>query len=311
MSALLEIFEDPVWQMSLGERAAVEGVLAQLKPALAIEIGTAEGAALRRIAAHAREVHSFDLAPPSVEQPANVVLHTGDSHELLPAFLAELAEQGRSVEFVIVDGDHTPEGVRRDIEDLLDSPTLRRTVILIHDTANERVRAGLDAVHFAAWPKVTSVDLDWVPGRMFDEPGVRNELWYGLGAVLIDDSELPHASGPVYEQRYHPSAPLLADARALAVAWEREEVAGSRLEPLEQLRRRAQHLSHELFLSRDRERDLELQLGRALEALHAAEVRRERADRTLEDVLDSASWKITKPLRAAKGRAGARRQGDR
>ena len=50
----IEIFEDQVWQMSRGERAAVEGVLAALEPALAIEIGSAEGASLRRIAPHAR-----------------------------------------------------------------------------------------------------------------------------------------------------------------------------------------------------------------------------------------------------------------
>ena len=53
--------------------------------------------------------------------PDNVTLHTGDSHELLPPFLAELAEQGRNVDFVIVDGDHSSEGVRRDLEDLLNS----------------------------------------------------------------------------------------------------------------------------------------------------------------------------------------------
>ena len=48
---VLEIFEDPVWQMSRGERAAVEGVLASLRPDMAIEIGSMEGACLRRIAA--------------------------------------------------------------------------------------------------------------------------------------------------------------------------------------------------------------------------------------------------------------------
>ena len=70
--------------MSLGERAAVEGVLVQLKPSLAIEIGSMEGACLRHIAAHAQEAHSFDLRPPTLELPGNVTLHTGDSHELLP-----------------------------------------------------------------------------------------------------------------------------------------------------------------------------------------------------------------------------------
>ena len=150
----MEIFEDAVWQMSLGERAAVEGVLSQLRPVVAIEIGSAQGAGLRRIAAHAGEAHSFDLHPPTQPVPGNVTLHTGDSHELLPQFLAEIAEQGRNVDFVIVDGDHSPEGVRQDIEDLLDSRALADTIILIHDVANERVRQGVDGVHFRAWPKV-------------------------------------------------------------------------------------------------------------------------------------------------------------
>src|SRR5438067_2063584 len=99
----LALVEDRVWQMSPGERAAVEGILGELRPALAIEIGTAEGAGLRRIAAHAGEVHSFDLEQPSLEPPANAVLHTGDSHHLLPAFLAELAAAGRNVDFALVD----------------------------------------------------------------------------------------------------------------------------------------------------------------------------------------------------------------
>ena len=77
------IFADTIWQMSLGERAAIEGVLAELKPRVAIEIGSMEGACLRRIAAHAEEVHSLDLQPPTLEVPANVTLHTGSSHELL------------------------------------------------------------------------------------------------------------------------------------------------------------------------------------------------------------------------------------
>ena len=183
---LPELLENEVWQMSHGERAAVEGVLAALKPSLAIEIGSAEGASLRRVAAYAVEVHSFDLDEPTLPQPGNVVLHTGDSHELLPLFLAELAEAERNVDFALVDGDHAAEGVRRDIEDLLDSPAVHRTAILIHDTANEQVRGGIEAVRFAAWPKVAHVELDWVPGQLLAEPALRNELWFGLGLVVVD-----------------------------------------------------------------------------------------------------------------------------
>src|SRR5690348_6240653 len=57
----LPLTHDAGWQMSFGERAALEGVLAQLRPRLAVEIGTAEGGSLERIAAYSEEVHSIDL----------------------------------------------------------------------------------------------------------------------------------------------------------------------------------------------------------------------------------------------------------
>ena len=60
-------------------------------------------------------------------------------------------------------------------------------------------------MRFAAWPKVAHVELDWVPGRLFAEPALRNELWYGLGLVLVDAARLAYVDGPVYEQRYHPT----------------------------------------------------------------------------------------------------------
>jgi hypothetical protein len=217
----VEIFEDHIWQMSLGERAAVEGMLTQLRPALAIEIGSAEGACLGRIAGHAEEVHTFDVVPPSLPVPPNVTLHTGDSHALLPRVLAVFAAQSRNVDFVIVDGDHSPEGVRQDIEDLLDSTAVAGSIILIHDTANERVRQGVEAVRFAAWPKVAHVELDWIPGQLFAESELRNELWYGLGLVIVDATRLAYLNGSVYEQRYHPAGALLARARDLVLARER------------------------------------------------------------------------------------------
>lgn len=134
--------------MALGERAALEGVLVQLKPDLAVEIGTAEGGSLERIAAHSVEVHSLDFEPrldPAAFRSScfpNVNFHRGDQHETLPRLLAEFAEQGRNVDFLLVDGDHSREGARRDVEDMLASPVIARTVILFQDCSNEGVRKG-------------------------------------------------------------------------------------------------------------------------------------------------------------------------
>jgi len=323
----VEIFEGHIWQMSLGERAAVEGVLTQVRPALAIEIGSAEGACLGRIAAHSQEVHSFDLVPPSLPVPPNVTLHTGNSHELLPRVLDGFAEQSRNVDFVMVDGDHSPEGVRRDIEDLLDSTAVARSIVLIHDTANERVRQGIEAVRFAAWPKVAHVELDWIPGQLFAEPELRNELWYGFGLVIVDTTRLAYLDGSVYQERYHPAAALLARARDLVLARERVPPSAGTLEDGgADMRERVAELEAELggqIAARERVAELEAELGlarhriaaleadavparrRAAEAeeeLAAAAHRIAGAERAVADITGSASWKMTEPLRTVKRR---------
>ena len=206
-------------QMSLGERAALEGVLCALRPELAIEIGTAEGGSLRRIAAHSAEVHSFDLVDPGPETAAieHVTFHAGDSHELLPAFLAELARDERNVDFVLVDGDHSAPGVRRDVEDLLDSPAIGRTVILLHDTANEEVRRGIDAVDLDRYPKVTQADFDFVAGYVFREASLRDEIWGGVGVILVDEGNPRSPDLPARQQRMVETATLLREARDVRV----------------------------------------------------------------------------------------------
>jgi predicted O-methyltransferase YrrM len=174
------------WQMAPGERAAVEGLLAQIRPALAIEIGTAQGGSLRRIAEYSDEVHAFDLAP-EVDSSAfpNVTFHVGDSHELLPQVLADLADQGRNVDFALVDGDHRPAGARQDLETLLGSPALRQSTIVMHDTMNEGVRAAFERIDWAARGNVSYVDLAFV---QLDQTRILlGERWGGLGLVLIDE----------------------------------------------------------------------------------------------------------------------------
>jgi hypothetical protein len=275
----VEIFGDSVWQMTLGERAAMEGVLAQRKPRRAIGIGTAEGGSLRRIAAHAEEVHSFDLVAPRapVEEMPNVTLHTGDSHQLLPEALERFAEEGRDVDFVLVAGDHSADGVRRDLDDLLSSPAVADTVILIHDVTNEEVRAGVDAVRYAAYPKVAHVNLDFVPGYMLREQERRHELRGGLGLVMVDATRIAYfPSVPVVEERYYEAGHLYPKVRDMVVASERGEPAS----PAEAREQRT--LTEELTAVREE---------------------RERY-RTLSDtVTSSLSWKITAPLRAAMHKA--------
>jgi hypothetical protein len=213
---LPDILDDTLWQMSPGERAAIKGILAELAPALAIEIGTGQGGSLRRIAAASQAVHAFDDSRPSGELVAalpNVTFHTGDSHELLPRLLAALTERRANVDFALVDGDHSALGVKRDVEDLLASPAVGRTLIVLHDTANPQVREGLEAVEYRAYSKLTWVDLDWIPGFIFREGSARGQAWGGLG-VIVADAARPGRDGAAVRAGYaFPAADVLAAYR--------------------------------------------------------------------------------------------------
>lgn len=266
----IALFADQVWQMTLGERSAIHGVLSAVMPALAIEIGTAEGACLRWIAMHAGEVHSFDLVKPAIgDLGDHVHLHTGDSHVLLPRMLERFAAEGRNVDFVLVDGDHSPEGVRLDIEMLLGSPAIANTVIVTHDVGNERVRAGLDAVAYGAHPKVEHVDLDFVPGYLGRDlfPG---ELWGGLGLIVVAADRLAYGADAAVLTDHHHGGELLATAR---------DVIGGRAVD-DPLRQRVAELT--------------------------AEVEHHRS--LVNDLMSSASWRAGAPLRVAKRALGMLRR---
>lgn len=295
----LDIFADSPWQFSFGERAALQGVLGELRPKLSIELGTAEGGSLDRIALHSGEVHSFDLVSPrlSVSEATHVTVHTGDSHELLPRELERFAGDGRNVDFVLVDGDHSSDGVRQDIEDLLNAPAVANTVILIHDTINPTVRAGLDAVHYGAWPKVAHVDLDFVPGHMFREERLRHELWGGLGLVVVNSSRLAYDAAPVIQDRYYPAAQLFAGVRDLMVIQESESESESGPQEVERV---ASDTMDEKLEKHIVELEAEILRITSVSVHH---------ETLWHDMMHSVSWKVTSPLRGLAAQARTRLRG--
>jgi len=221
------------WVMAPSERAALEGLLVLLRPSLSIEVGTGACGSLESISTHSATVHTFDLrryedvAP---ERFANVTFHIGDSHELLPALLRQLAEAGTNVDFALVDGDHTAAGVLRDVEDLLSSPSVEESVIVLHDTLNERVRTGLEAIDYGKFDKVSFVDLDFLPGCVFREGPWKGEAWCGLGLI---------ATGQALEDRRWPAKYAMPEITARfrdppASASSPEAFGLARAAPLEQ-----------------------------------------------------------------------------
>jgi hypothetical protein len=189
------------WQMQQGERFALDGLLAALRPRLAVEVGTFEGGSLRRIAAYAEHVHAFDVDPKVAEladELDNVSFHIGDSAEQLPRVLADLASQGRHVDFALVDGAHTRAAVRADGAALLAADACRQTVIVFHDSANSDVRAGLEDLELPEHPKVALALLDCVPGYLVQahtEAELVGQAFNGLALIVLDADRDPYARG--------------------------------------------------------------------------------------------------------------------
>jgi hypothetical protein len=210
-NALVPIFADPANQMSFGERAALVGLLEQIEPRLSLEIGTYEGGSLRWIAEHSDHVDTFDLDDLVYDRTGllNVSFHQGDSKVTVPRVLAWYTEQGIAVDFVLIDGDHSSEGVRTDLEHVLDSPACARTVIAVHDAGNEEARHGIQLVEAAAHPRVVYVEPDFVPGYEFADGDVRGQRWGGLALIITGDRNTDGYGEHPLQTRYVPTFELM------------------------------------------------------------------------------------------------------
>jgi hypothetical protein len=271
----LSLLEDETSQMSFGERAALVGVLSRLRPKVAVEVGTYEGGSLRFLAEFAEFVHTIDLFElvPELEAYRNVDFRKGDSAVLLPALLSELAAGGTDVDFALIDGDHSTEGVCRDLRAMLDSPATARTVILVHDTMNPEVRAGIDRARLAEHPRVVYYELDFVPGYEFAGGHFDGQVWGGLGLIVNGDRSISGYGDAPGQSRYTEPFRRFHEGRSLKIE-------------LDAVRRGAEALGVELSDARTR-----LERSRAL----------------LTAIEGSLSWRLTAPLRAAKRALAGRR----
>jgi Methyltransferase domain len=175
-------------EMSAGEQAALEGILSMISPRISVEIGTYTGGSLKRISQHSDHVHTFDLASHVTEHLPNVDYHLGDSATSVSQVLTDLEREGLSVDFVLIDGDHSRTGVYRDARNILDSKTTRDAVLLFHDIANEAVRSAVrEAIRGR---QLAYVDLSFtVPARVSSLLG---EAWGGFGLVVVGGPLWPH-----------------------------------------------------------------------------------------------------------------------
>ncbi len=178
------------WQMMPSERIALTGVLARMRPKVSLEVGVYHGGSLALTSQFVEKIYAIDIDPGIIgrfDNPPNAELIVGDSVTEIPRILQMLGEKGTPLEFVLIDADHSTEGVRRDIDLVLQYTPLKPMIIMAHDSGNGLCRQGMRLANWAANPHVRSIDLDFVPGQII-EPSIVNgvgEVWGGFALAYL------------------------------------------------------------------------------------------------------------------------------
>ncbi len=184
------------WQMTNCERFAIQDLLRRTKPKVALEIGTYKGGSLQVISHFAEEVYSIDIDPTVPERLGGrfpqVHYRIGPSGEVLPKVLAEIAERGVDIGFVLIDGDHSTAGVRDDINKLLAYIPKSRCIVIMHDSFNPDCREGIRTASWGASPYVHMVDLDFIPGIFHEQAydtAAQGSMWGGFGIAVLEPTK--------------------------------------------------------------------------------------------------------------------------
>ena len=183
------------WMMSAWEKHTFISLLQALKPEAAIEVGNAKGGSLQVLNKLVPTVYAIDIEPAihqglSTQFP-DVNFLTGSSLEILPVLLKKIQSQGIRLGFILIDSDHTAEGVRADINTILKNYTpVCRLVILLHDSFNPDCRKGIQTADWNKSPYVHFVDTDYIPGTYIDDiynnHVQKKSMWGGFAMAILE-----------------------------------------------------------------------------------------------------------------------------
>lgn len=172
----------PVW-MTMSERVLLYGLIAGLRPRRCLEIGTFKGGSALIITAALDDLGEGRLAcvdpePKVLPEHWATIAHRATLFAApSPAILPEASRAvGGKFDFALIDGDHSTEGVLRDIEGTF--PLLEdHAYLLFHDAHNAETAEGIDRA--ARNPKNGLVDAGILSTEKTPDavPGV---FWGGL-----------------------------------------------------------------------------------------------------------------------------------
>ncbi len=175
------------WQMTRNERYCLITLLERIRPQIAIEIGTHKGGSLQVLSQFSEKIYSIDVNP-NVKKELNgtfdnVDFLIGDSKKILPSLFVR-DEIKANIEFILIDGDHSFNGVKGDIDIVLELIPKKPLFIIFHDSFNPECRRGIKAANFHKCEYVHYVELDFING-VFNPNKLYREMWGGLALVIL------------------------------------------------------------------------------------------------------------------------------
>ena len=186
------------WDNNPAEKAVFCTLLQNIKPRCAIEIGSYKGGSLRVIHHYSEKVYSLDIDPEcklnlSEELPKAEFI-TGPSQKTLPILLNKIKKDSEHlpVNFIFVDGDHSQDGVYKDLQAILTYQPEEEMILLLHDSANPGCRKGMLKASWEDNPYVHFVDLDFVPGILHYNTLCYREMWGGYALALLKPVKRSH-----------------------------------------------------------------------------------------------------------------------
>ena len=168
------------------EILALVKTVANERPAVIVEIGTDEGGtcflwanlASQKVIScdlrHNHVVHEFYKAFPSNDSRCDVVLLTGDSHEKDMGKQVEKELDGKKVDFLFIDGDHTESGVEADYYAYRDF-VRPGGLIAFHDIVEKQPVPGNQVYYF--WKRLP----DTIDKKEFIND--RRQCGFGIGVI--------------------------------------------------------------------------------------------------------------------------------
>lgn len=174
------------WSMTKAEKEILIRLLETIKPKISLEIGTFNGGSLQVMSHFSDKVYAIDLnanyRDTRCDKFSNVDYLIGDSKRIVPELVSKINSTLENIDFILIDGDHTSQGVLADIANVLKLVPKKSITVLLHDSFNPECRKGIKLYNYDANSFVHNVELDFAKG-VFNLKGLYRQMWGGFALI--------------------------------------------------------------------------------------------------------------------------------